>query len=53
VKLHSYLFGSSHIGGCLFVCGDGSIRMISFSVDPTQFQWLCGRSDGQVINLNN
>jgi len=42
-------FGSIHSGGCYFMLGDASVRMISYSVDPTTFQRLGSRNDGQPI----
>jgi prepilin-type N-terminal cleavage/methylation domain-containing protein/prepilin-type processing-associated H-X9-DG protein len=44
-----FVFGSSHPGcfNALFV--DGSVRPISYSVDPTVFSNLGNKSDGQVI----
>jgi prepilin-type processing-associated H-X9-DG protein len=45
-------FGSPHTGGGNFLMGDGSVRSLSFSVDPTQFWRACIINDGQVLNLN-
>ncbi|HEV3440561.1 MAG TPA: DUF1559 domain-containing protein [Gemmata sp.] len=42
-------FGSSHVNGCNFALCDGSIRQISYSVDPVTFQLLGSRNDGQVV----
>jgi prepilin-type N-terminal cleavage/methylation domain-containing protein/prepilin-type processing-associated H-X9-DG protein len=43
-------FGSSHLGGCNFAFCDGSVRQINFSIDPTTFQLLGTRDDGQAIS---
>lgn len=43
------VFGSSHIGGCNFAMCDGSVRAISYSVNPIAFQLLGIRNDGKVI----
>jgi hypothetical protein len=32
------------------VLGDGSVRLISFSINPTTFLNLGHRMDGQVLN---
>jgi hypothetical protein len=40
-------FGSSHIGSCLFVFGDGHVASISFGVSQTVFAYLCHIADGQ------
>lgn len=42
-------FGASHESGFSVVMGDGSVRMISFSVDPVVFQSICQMNDGQVV----
>jgi prepilin-type N-terminal cleavage/methylation domain-containing protein len=44
------LFGSAHGTGCNFTLCDGSIRTISYEVDPTVFSNLGNRSDGRVID---
>jgi prepilin-type N-terminal cleavage/methylation domain-containing protein len=46
----SLQFGSSHPAGCLFVLGDGSVRMIHYGVDPTLFKAVCGRNDKMPVN---
>ena len=43
-------FGSSHLGGTLFVLCDGSVQMISYDVDPLMFERLCAIADGGVID---
>jgi prepilin-type N-terminal cleavage/methylation domain-containing protein/prepilin-type processing-associated H-X9-DG protein len=43
-------FGSSHTGGCNFVLCDGSVRMIKFNPDRTQFRRMCTRNDGAVLS---
>ncbi len=45
-------FGSSHSGGLNICLADGSIRFMRFSVNPTTFQRLNQRNDGQVVDLN-
>jgi len=42
-------FRSEHTGGAQFLLGDGSVRLISESIDATTFNRLGGKSDGQVI----
>jgi prepilin-type N-terminal cleavage/methylation domain-containing protein len=46
-------FGSSHTGRFNVVLGDGSVRPVSYSVDPTVFSYLGNKSDGQVIDTNS
>jgi prepilin-type N-terminal cleavage/methylation domain-containing protein/prepilin-type processing-associated H-X9-DG protein len=42
-------FGSSHPGRMNAVFADGSVRGISYAIDPVIFSYLGNRSDGQVI----
>lgn len=46
-------FGSSHTGGLNAVMGDGSVKFISFTVDPTAFMRACVIDDGQVSDPLN
>ncbi|NQT36683.1 MAG: DUF1559 domain-containing protein, partial [Planctomycetes bacterium] len=42
-------FGSAHSSGlCAAMC-DGSVHVISFSVDHQTFVNLCNRGDGQAV----
>ena len=43
-------FGSSHAGGFNAAMCDGSVRSISYSIDPNTHANLCNRQDGQVID---
>jgi prepilin-type N-terminal cleavage/methylation domain-containing protein len=45
----SDVFGSSHSSGVCFVLGDGSVRWVSYSVDPVAYERACRRDDGQVL----
>jgi prepilin-type N-terminal cleavage/methylation domain-containing protein len=45
-------FGSSHPGVCGFVLADGSVRWVSFQVDPITFERACRRNDLQMIELD-
>jgi prepilin-type N-terminal cleavage/methylation domain-containing protein/prepilin-type processing-associated H-X9-DG protein len=45
-------FGSSHRTGLNVVFADGSVRLISFGIDPTVFSRLGTRADGQPIDGN-
>ncbi len=47
-----YEMGSAHSGGFNAAFGDGSVKLISYSIDPTLFGYLGDRRDGQVINQN-
>lgn len=42
-------FRSRHTGGAQFVLADGSVRFLSENINHPTYQYLGGRSDGQVI----
>ena len=44
-----YHFGSAHPAGLNALLGDGSVKTISFTIDPTVFNHLGHRSDGAEI----
>lgn len=46
-------FGSSHTGGLNTVFGDGSVKFVRFSVDPTTWMRAIVADDGQVFNGND
>ena len=46
-------FGSSHAEGVFAVFADGTVRMISYSVDPNVFLNLGHKSDGKIVNLSD
>jgi prepilin-type N-terminal cleavage/methylation domain-containing protein/prepilin-type processing-associated H-X9-DG protein len=45
-------FGSSHPSGCNFARCDGSVRLVRFNPDRTQFRRFCTKADGQVYADN-
>jgi len=47
-----YRFGSAHPAGINALFGDGSVRMIKYSVDATLFNNIGHRQDGQIVNLS-
>ncbi|MBN9119501.1 MAG: DUF1559 domain-containing protein [Planctomycetes bacterium] len=49
----NYRFGSAHTSGMNAVFGDGSVRMIRFSVDPVVFMRACKIDDRGTLNLND
>jgi prepilin-type N-terminal cleavage/methylation domain-containing protein len=48
----NYRFGSAHVGGMNALLGDGSVRVIRYTVDPVQFMRLSHKSDGNPMNLD-
>ncbi|WP_435011323.1 DUF1559 domain-containing protein [Tundrisphaera lichenicola] len=47
------MFGGSHPGGINAVLGDGSVRFIKFSVDPSAFRRLSVIDDGEVLSADS
>jgi prepilin-type processing-associated H-X9-DG protein len=45
-------FWSLHPGGCNFLFGDGSVRFVKESVNPTVFSALATRAGGEVIGAD-
>ncbi len=45
-------FGGPHSNGCMFVFGDGSVRMIPLSINPLVLTYVAARKDGQPVSLN-
>ena len=48
----SFRFGSPHAAGCHFVFCDGSVRRISYSIDPDTYSYLGNRSDLKAIDAS-
>ena len=46
------IFGGAHSGGCNYVLCDGSVHMVSYSIDPQVFLYLINRKDGQPIDAS-
>ena len=46
-----YIFGSVHNGGLNGVLCDGSVHLISFTIDAKTWHNLCCRNDGQTVEL--
>lgn len=44
-------FSSSHPLQANFAFGDGNVRLLSTSIDPTVLRQLANRADGKVVNL--
>jgi prepilin-type N-terminal cleavage/methylation domain-containing protein len=47
----TFAFGSAHIGGSNVALADGSIRVISYNIDPTPFLYLGNISSTNVFAL--
>jgi prepilin-type N-terminal cleavage/methylation domain-containing protein/prepilin-type processing-associated H-X9-DG protein len=47
------VFGASHPGRFNVVFADGSVRSLSYSIDPVVFTYLGHKSDGQAINAGD
>ncbi len=47
--LNYFSFGSAHPTGCQFVLCDGSVRTVSYSVDPETHRRLANRNDGLSV----
>ncbi len=43
------VFGGMH-NGCLFVMCDGSVRVVSYSIDSLAHRWLGNRKDGRSVS---
>lgn len=48
-----YRFGSAHPSGINGLFGDGSVRVIRYTVDPKLFNWIGDRQDGTAISLRD
>jgi len=46
----AYIFGGPHSGSFNTVFCDGSVRGLSYTIDPTTWGYLCNRADGQLLN---
>jgi prepilin-type processing-associated H-X9-DG protein len=44
-----FRFGSSHPGRFNVAFADGSVRSLSYSIDPTTFRLLGNKADGQAV----
>lgn len=42
-------FGSAHTGGAFFCMGDGSVRMLSYTIDGDTLRRLGNRADGEPV----
>ncbi len=49
-KMNYCIFGSAHFGGFNMSLCDGSVRQISYNINPTIHAHLGNRKDGQPIN---
>jgi prepilin-type N-terminal cleavage/methylation domain-containing protein/prepilin-type processing-associated H-X9-DG protein len=44
-------FWSLHSGGANFLLADGSVRFLTYGIDPTTFLYLCVRDDGHAVSV--
>jgi prepilin-type processing-associated H-X9-DG protein len=44
------MFGSAHLDGFQMAFCDGSVKLMSFSLDPTIHKYLGNRKDGHPID---
>ncbi len=52
IGVSGYEFGSAHAGGMNALMGDGSVRMIKYSIDLTVFNRLGDKLDGNPTTLD-
>jgi prepilin-type N-terminal cleavage/methylation domain-containing protein/prepilin-type processing-associated H-X9-DG protein len=45
-------FKSAHVGGAQFLFGDGSVRFLDETIDHQTYQYLGGKSDGQIVGTS-
>jgi hypothetical protein len=50
--LSAHIFGSAHASGFQVVLCDGSVRMIAYTIDQPNYQYLGNRMDGENIKWN-
>ena len=48
-----FTFGSAHPAGANISFCDGSVRIISYTIDPAVHWYLGNRMDGQVIDAKD
>jgi len=48
----TWAFGGPHPAGCQFVLCDGSVRAVSFSIEPLVHARLGNRADGRVVDFS-
>lgn len=49
-KMHEYIFGSAHSGGCFFAYCDGSVRWISYDIDARVHRLNGNKDDHQIVH---
>jgi hypothetical protein len=52
VKEDRWCFGSYHPQLCQFAFGDGSVHVLSSSINPRTLGLLANRNDGQVVPID-
>jgi prepilin-type N-terminal cleavage/methylation domain-containing protein/prepilin-type processing-associated H-X9-DG protein len=46
-------FGSAHPSGCNALMADGSVQLLSFTINPTVFGYLGNINDGNIVTAND
>lgn len=45
-------FGGPHSGGCYFAYCDGSVRLVTFEIDPEVHRQAGNRRDGNIVTIS-
>jgi hypothetical protein len=48
-----FAFGGNHVSGMNALCGDGSVRHVSFKIDETVWWRIGNRKDGTALDADS